>query len=649
MSYLKFKVNKDGKTLSVVDMYYDNLNSSNWKASKSLLCIPKYNCDKIVYTILKNSLKRKEPYYIKNEKGQLSWPLIKSIYIPKSVKYIQENAFNGYENLDIYTDNLSIPSTWSFPKGFNIYTNFFIIESKFIIYTKTNNQIKLLDQNELFDFLDNLPDICIPDIYEKGIKINFCEKEATNLPGESRVVDKLSADALQKAKIRELQDLVHNRKNRTDLAQALLAGRSILKLSVKDLDEIITSVKLHSSDEQIWLLKDMHSNSYYNISQNDVTFFHSSELVIELPSFIGGRDVGGIYNHFIYRSQNYWTTNNKILISTKLNQVENAIQSLSENYQEPTNLSIFYNGFESLSKKCFDLFKNNYYIEDDTIMMSFYNTQIHFEFSLIRCEKIKKMNKSSFYCVVNDELILFLLFHYDLAYVIPKEIDGYKVKTVYNYSNQNRTTGSSRYEFRRIFEDRKISQEGKSNFNIKNRGDVNFIELSYNEDSKLGLSYFSHEKYYGFVSYDPITFSPLTDESYVNHINSEEKPKSIIELLDYNTSWYEHYREEKEAIEFLRHKHINMIRKKCYVIIEFNTYNGIYKILNFFKTSFDAEDYIIKNKLKNHSYSYQYEHHYHDGSLFGIPDRWTEIETDTAWIYYETIEISLPIQLCESI
>jgi len=49
--------------------------------------------------------------------------------------------------------------------------------------------------------------------------------------------------AAQKAKIKELQDLIRGDKAKTSEATTLLAGRSVIKLSIKDLDEIITAVK----------------------------------------------------------------------------------------------------------------------------------------------------------------------------------------------------------------------------------------------------------------------------------------------------------------------------------------------------------------------------------------------------------------------
>jgi hypothetical protein len=57
--------------------------------------------------------------------------------------------------------------------------------------------------------------------------------------GVSKAVD----NAAQKAKIKELQDLIRGDKAKTAEATKLLAGRSVIKLTIKDLDEIITAVK----------------------------------------------------------------------------------------------------------------------------------------------------------------------------------------------------------------------------------------------------------------------------------------------------------------------------------------------------------------------------------------------------------------------
>jgi hypothetical protein len=49
--------------------------------------------------------------------------------------------------------------------------------------------------------------------------------------------------AAQKAKIKELQEVIRGDKDKTAKATELLAGRSVIKLSIKDIDEIINAVK----------------------------------------------------------------------------------------------------------------------------------------------------------------------------------------------------------------------------------------------------------------------------------------------------------------------------------------------------------------------------------------------------------------------
>lgn len=43
---------------------------------------------------------------------------LKKIFIPKSVKIVEENIFEGVENLVIYLESSSVPDTWN--KNWNI-------------------------------------------------------------------------------------------------------------------------------------------------------------------------------------------------------------------------------------------------------------------------------------------------------------------------------------------------------------------------------------------------------------------------------------------------------------------------------------------------------------------------------------------------